>query len=38
MSSPAMLGKGGSTELMGTADKRNGRADVQSVLVKMLRF
>ncbi len=33
-----MLGKGGRSILMGTANKRNWRAVVQSMLVKMLRF
>jgi hypothetical protein len=38
MSSPVMLGKGGRSELTGSADKRDGRAVAQSVLVKMLHF
>ncbi len=38
MSSPTMLGKGGRLELTQRADKHDGRAVAQSVLVEMLRF
>jgi hypothetical protein len=35
---PPILGKGGRSELMQMADKRNGKTVTQSVLVEMLRF
>ncbi len=38
LSPPAMLGKGGGSELTGMAGKCDGSAVVQSVLIKMLRF
>ena len=38
LSPPAMLGKGGTLELMGTASIRDGSTVAQSLLINMLHF